>query len=55
MIWWKVYKTSLNEWHKKNVAAKEKKKKMMSEFYLSEDFYPVDFINHANKSRDDFQ
>ena len=36
--------------------AKEKtKKKMMSEFYLSEDFYPVDFINHANKSSDDFQ
>ena len=27
----------------------------MSEFYLSEDFYPIDFINHVNKLRNDFQ
>ena len=53
MIWWKIYKTCLNDWQKKKVAAKEKKER--NEFYFSEDFYPVDFMNHANKPRDDFQ
>ena len=40
---------------RRTLLQKRRRKKMMSEFYLSEDFYPVDFINHANKSKDDFQ
>ena len=45
------------EWvtEEERCSKREEEKKMMLEFYLSGDFYPVDFINHANKSRDDFQ
>ena len=40
---------------RRTLLQKRRTKKMISEFHLSEDFYPVDFINHTNTSRDDFQ
>ena len=40
---------------RRTLLQKRRPKKMISEFHLSEDFYPADFINHTNTSRDDFQ
>ena len=40
---------------RRTLLQKRRTKKMILEFHLSEDFYPVDFINHTNTSRDDFQ